>query len=339
MLQVVLAVPALSLVPSFTRPAATLSHAPRRAVDITCVATTDEEKALLAASQQVTIVAKKFGPTQGKAAQTWVEEAIKEGSASTDELMQMQLQLFSECKLDDESGRCKDLSDAIEVLTAAVAERKAKPRTDEFDFKFATGATPIQEAATKLRSTATLFGPEQRQAADAWIKKITSGEVSDGTGLLEEQVALFGECVLSEDGTPSNCQQLEQALSELQLAIETCNVDAPQDCSADEVAGALQDEQQAAGASAKPTGGKRKAIMRFVRKVTGASKLSPLTVASFLASPGEVSAELGGLSRDELVARLEEEGVDSKVITHAITSVLPYLPGQEAPGVPSQEAP
>ena len=51
MLQVVLAVPALSLVPSFTRPAATLSHAPRRAVDITCVATTDEEKALLAASQ------------------------------------------------------------------------------------------------------------------------------------------------------------------------------------------------------------------------------------------------------------------------------------------------
>ena len=81
--------------------------------------------------RQVTIVAKKFGPTQGKAAQTWVEEAIKEGSASTDELMQMQLQLFSECKLDDESGRCKDLSDAIEVLTAAVAERKAKPRTDE----------------------------------------------------------------------------------------------------------------------------------------------------------------------------------------------------------------
>jgi len=79
----------------------------------------------------VTTVAKRFGPTQGKAAQSWVEEAIKAGDANGDSLMQMQLALFEECTLDDESGRCKDLSDAIAALTTAVEDRKTKPKTDE----------------------------------------------------------------------------------------------------------------------------------------------------------------------------------------------------------------
>ena len=44
--------------------------------------------------------------------------------------------------------------------------------------------------------------------ADAWIKKVASGDITEGSmnSLLEEQITLFGECVLSEDGTPSNCQ-------------------------------------------------------------------------------------------------------------------------------------
>ena len=207
------------------------------------------------------------------------------------------------------------------------------------DFEFVMGQTPIQEAATKLRSTATLFGPEQKAAADAWIKKMTSGAVRDGSGLLEEQVALFGECVLSEDSTPSNCQQLEQALADLQSAIETCNVDAKEDCSSDEVAAELQEAApQAQEGVVTPTGGKRKALKRFFRKLTGASKMSPLQVAQFLASPGEVDAAYAGMTRDELVELLKEEGADEKTISHALTSVLPYLPGQEAPGVPSMEA-
>ena len=41
------------------------------------------------------------------------------------------LTLFEECKLDDESGRCKELSDAIAALTTAVEDRKNKPKTDE----------------------------------------------------------------------------------------------------------------------------------------------------------------------------------------------------------------
>ena len=87
-----------------------------------------------------------------------------------------------------------------------------------------------------------------------------------------------------------------------------------------------------------PTSGKRKALKRFFRKLTGASKMSPLQVAQFLASPGEVDAAYAGMTRDELVELLKEEGADEKTISHALTSVLPYLPGQEAPGVPSMEA-
>ena len=35
---------------------------------------------------------------------------------------------------------------------------------------------------------------------------------------------LFGECLLSEDGTKSNCQALEEALAELQCALEACDI-------------------------------------------------------------------------------------------------------------------
>mmetsp|Transcript_73983 Transcript_73983/g.123556 ORF Transcript_73983/g.123556 Transcript_73983/m.123556 type:complete len:346 (+) Transcript_73983:25-1062(+) len=312
-------------------------HVPGRALGVNCVATTDEEKALVDASQKVTLTAKAFGVKQAKAAQLWVEEAIKAGDSDSDKLMQMQLQLFEECKLDDESDRCKELSAAIEELTNAVAERKNSPRSAEFDWAFMTGATPIQLAATKLRECATLFGPEQKAAADVWIKKITLGKVSSGAGLLEEQVMLFGECVLSEGSTPSNCQKLEQALGELQLAIETCRVDAQEACSAEDVVAEIESEsaseEKESGSvselkSPRAIGRKRKAVMRFWRKLTGGATLTTLQVARFLADPGQVNAELDGASIDELVARLEEEGVDKGTINLARTCVLPYLPGQ-----------
>ena len=59
----------------------------------------------------------------------------------------------------------------------------------------------------------------------------------------------------------------------------------------------------------------------------------------FLASPEEADAELKGASTDELIAKLKEEGVSDLAITMATVNILPYLPGQEAPGVPSTEVP
>lgn len=111
---------ALVVQPMPTRTAVRVSG---RSRDINCVASSSEDKALLAASQKVTLVAKRFGKEQGKAAQTWVEQAVKTGDASSDNLMQMQLALFEECKLDD-GGKCADLSAAIDALTSAVDARK-----------------------------------------------------------------------------------------------------------------------------------------------------------------------------------------------------------------------
>ena len=67
-----------------------------------CVAKTAEDKALLASSKKVVMIAKRFGVAQGKGAQAWVEQAVKGGDARTESLVNMQLALFEECTLDDE---------------------------------------------------------------------------------------------------------------------------------------------------------------------------------------------------------------------------------------------
>ena len=78
-----------------------------------------------------------------------------------------------------------------------------------------------QTAATKVRDAATRFGPSQKDAANAWIKQVTAGTTAEAVSpayrddLLTQKITLFGECLLSEDGTPSDCELLEQALTEV----------------------------------------------------------------------------------------------------------------------------
>ena len=102
------------------------------------------------------------------------------------------------------------------------------------------------------------------------------------------QVALFGECVLSEDSTPSNCQKLEEALSELQTAIETCSVDAPEDCDTEEVATELKEDKAPEAAVAKPaakSGAKRRAVKNLLHMLTLGffkTKLSPYQAFTYL---------------------------------------------------------
>ena len=105
---------------------------------------------------------------------------------------------------------------------------------------------------------------------------------------LPPQVALFGECVLSEDSTPSNCQKLEEALSELQTAIETCSVDAPEDCDTEEVATELKEDKAPEVAVAKPaakSGAKRRAVKNLLHMLTLGlfkTKLSPYQAPTYL---------------------------------------------------------
>ena len=120
--------------------------------------------------RKVTLAAQKFGPTQGKTAQKWVSESIEAGNLyddfKTEALMEMQLTLFEECQLDGDSSKCKDLSDAIEDLTAAVAERKKKPKTDECE------PTPTLPAAPHAPST-LLYAPSQPSAPASTLAALT----------------------------------------------------------------------------------------------------------------------------------------------------------------------
>merc|ERR1719197_1746725 len=199
------------------------AHTSRRAIAHPfCVASSDTDKALLAAAKKVLFAAKSFGKMQGEVAQLWVEEALRGGDASTAGLEMIETALFDECKVED-GGKCEQLTSGMDELLALVEEKQGKPPSTGF-FALKLGATPFQAAATKVKAAARKFGPEQEEAADAWIKNVVAGQEVGGASLLEEQIMLFGECALSESGTTSNCEELEGALAELQEALEACDI-------------------------------------------------------------------------------------------------------------------
>merc|ERR1719217_1063897 len=79
----------------------------------------------------------------------------------------MQLALFEECRLDDESNKCKQLTAAMEEMVSAVEKRASshfyqtgvlKPSALSLQF----GPTAVQTAASKLRSAASISVPSRR---------------------------------------------------------------------------------------------------------------------------------------------------------------------------------
>ena len=182
------------------------------------VAAETSDAAALDAAANVLKASKRFGKPQVAAAQTFVEKALAGEDAVW--LMEQKLALFEECQLDDEKGVCKELSAALEGLEEIAAARgglKQKPTSISAQFDAMFNADPVQKAVARVKKAAAAFGPEQKKAADEWIQKTMSRQISDGgASLLNEQVLLFGECMLSEDGTPSKCETLQSALSEMQ---------------------------------------------------------------------------------------------------------------------------
>jgi len=139
--------------------------------------------------------------------------------------MEMQLTLFEECQLDDESGRCKALTEAIEALSSAVEVRRNAPKDKEFELIL--GPTAIQEAATKLRASAATFGPEQKEAANVWIKKLTSGEAASGAGLLEEQITSSTPGQQRACCSPARRTPARAAVSRVGSLASACSARAP----------------------------------------------------------------------------------------------------------------
>ena len=79
-----------------------------------------------------------------------------------------------------------------------------------------------------MRAAAGKFGSTQKQVAQDWTAKaILLGTPEDGPSLMEQQLALFGECQVGADGTPDpKCIALYEALDNLQVAL-TGSVQAP----------------------------------------------------------------------------------------------------------------
>jgi len=212
---------------AFSAPLASKVFVPARATVFAAVAETtsdavalETEAAALNAAADVLKASKRFGKAQVAAAQQFVEKALAGEDAQW--LTEQKLVLFEQCQLDDEDGVCKELDAALtglEELAAARGGKKAKSTPSTiFDNLFK--GDPSKKAIARVKKAAAAFGPEQKKAADDWIAKTMSREVTDGgASLLNEQVLLFGECLLSEDGTPSKCEDLQAALTAMQEAL------------------------------------------------------------------------------------------------------------------------
>eukprot|EP00966_Prymnesium_polylepis_P271541 6273583-Prymnesium_polylepis.1 len=68
-----------------------------------------------------------------------------------------------------------------------------------------SGPSKKQKAAAAVRTAAAKFGPAQQKQANAWVEQALKGMSTES--LIEEELNLFGECALSEEGSkePNKC--------------------------------------------------------------------------------------------------------------------------------------
>jgi hypothetical protein len=180
------------------------------------------DKSILDAATTVISAARKFGTTQAKMSKEWIDRALA-GANTQEQLMEMQLALFEECSIDHhESGACAELEAALDELTELAVARQAAGLDSPTSAKnpFTAKSDPMQKAQARVLEAAAKFGPEQQKYAEEWLQQ-TAGEMKvNGSGsLLGASVDLFGDCVLSEDGSPSKCEEMAFALSEFQTLV------------------------------------------------------------------------------------------------------------------------
>jgi len=181
-------------------------------------------EALASAAARVVEAAEQFGGAHGEAALAWVDEAMEAHLTGTDdttatELLDKQLALFEECLLDEEGdgSKCKELDDALAALEAMLDGANEFP-VDAFAGHFFK--SKLERAAARVRAAAAKFGPEQKAIAELWVSDKKANGALNPVALLEEQAALFGECLLDEDGGGSErCKELDDALGALQAGL------------------------------------------------------------------------------------------------------------------------
>jgi len=177
----------------------------------------EPELRVRAAAIRVVAAANKFGEAQGEAAAEWVTDAMSSrfGKVDCAALLGKQMALFEECLLDEDGGaKCKELDVALAGLEEQLKKDASGP-VSEF------GNAKLDRAAARVRAAAAKFGPDHRKMADVWMADVRANRKLNPAALLEEQLALFGECLLDYDGDggPARCKELEEALAALQAGL------------------------------------------------------------------------------------------------------------------------
>ena len=79
-------------------------------------------------------------------------------------------------------------------------------------------ADAIGSSVERVKRAAAQFGSSQEEAASAWAEWALSGESPSANALLEQEVALFTECLLDAD--EAKCQELDAALQEMEALLD-----------------------------------------------------------------------------------------------------------------------
>jgi len=170
------------------------------------------------AAARVVTAAGQFGESQGAAAARWVEDAMNAGGGGAEaasKLLEEQLEFFEEC-LVEESFLCEELDAALSALEKKLAAYEGPAEA----FKGGLVVkSKVDRAEARVRTAAAKFGEEQERIASLWVAEMRKDRSLNPFMLLEQQLALFGECMLDDDGGSERCQELHDSLAALQLSL------------------------------------------------------------------------------------------------------------------------
>jgi len=177
-----------------------------------------DSKKVSAAVAKVRLAAAAFGPAQKEAANAWLDKTLSgEQAFSSTELWNQKVVLFEACLIEDDgSSTCLKLEEALTSLQEAMVAPSDAPAWGRGPF---SGPSKVQRAAATVRSAAAKFGLAQQKQANAWVERAIKGMSTES--LIESQLALFGECELSEEGSkePNRCVAMSKALEAFRLSL------------------------------------------------------------------------------------------------------------------------
>jgi len=208
----------LSPLPTVRAPTTAISMAVPKKLDISERYPEADARKVSAAIAKVKTAAAAFGPAQRDAANAWLDKTLSgQQGFSSAELWSQKVLLFEECLIEDDgSSTCQKLEEALVTLQEAMVAPSDAPAWGRGPL---SGPSKKQKAAAAVRTAAAKFGPAQQKQANAWVEQALKGMSTES--LIEEELNLFGECALSEEGSkePNKCIAISKALEAFRLSL------------------------------------------------------------------------------------------------------------------------